>query len=492
MSFTNNISSTVTIAGTNTFTSLTLRCQSGILGFLITANQTVSGTLTCINGGSSATQRVLIYSDTVGTARTISAGTTSLTDVDFRDITAAGTATWSGTRVGNAGGNTGITFTAARTLFWNNVTSGTAYNATNVWATTVGGTVLPNNYALPQDTITFSNTGTTNGMSIGAPTGGGGLIATFYQYSPAGITGSSLTNTITFPSTNFNTCVFTTATAVTLTSPTFFSRATQTLTGVSYSGTITLNSINSSTFQLGSAFTTSGVGITLAVGTFNLNGFNYTNSTSGAFSNTGGSITLGASTMSVWTFTMSGTGGRTLSWGTGNITCTATSGTIFNNTSTGITFSGTPKVILSNNTASASVSCALGSTYSYDTVTLSGTAATQTFSFTSAATVTTLNTTKTNAFTIRLSAGNTFTVTNFSITGTVGNVVTLNSTSTGTQATLAKAGGGTVTLNYMSIRDSNASPASTWTALNSTDVSNNTNWNFGGGFGANSNYFLLF
>ena len=72
-------------------------------------------------------------------------------------------------------------------------------------------------------------------------------------------------------------------------------------------------------------------------------------------------------------------------------------------------------------------------------------------------------------------AGTTTTLTALAISGTVGAVSTMQSSSAGTQYTLTKPSG-TVTLNYMSITDSNATGGATWTALNSTFVSNVTGW----------------
>jgi hypothetical protein len=58
------------------------------------------------------------------------------------------------------------------------------------------------------------------------------------------------------------------------------------------------------------------------------------------------------------------------------------------------------------------------------------------------------------------------------------NLNTLQSTTSGTQFTLSKASG-TVSRDYLSIKDSNATGGATWDAgANSTNVSNNTGWIF--------------
>jgi hypothetical protein len=84
----------------------------------------------------------------------------------------------------------------------------------------------------------------------------------------------------------------------------------------------------------------------------------------------------------------------------------------------------------------------------------------------------------TQPITIDFAAGSTQTVTNFNVSGTAGNLVTLQSTTPGTQFTLSKASG-TVSRNYLSIKDSAATGGAAWYAgANSTNVSNNTGWTF--------------
>lgn len=72
------------------------------------------------------------------------------------------------------------------------------------------------------------------------------------------------------------------------------------------------------------------------------------------------------------------------------------------------------------------------------------------------------------------------TVNNFNVSGTSGNLVTIASTSTGTQATLSKSSG-TVSVSYCSITDSNATGGATWqayTANGNVNGGNNTGWSF--------------
>jgi hypothetical protein len=82
-----------------------------------------------------------------------------------------------------------------------------------------------------------------------------------------------------------------------------------------------------------------------------------------------------------------------------------------------------------------------------------------------------------------------FTVDNFNVSGTAGNLVTFNSNVVGTARTINQASG-TVNSQYLYIQDSDADGGAVWNALNSTDAGNNTGWNF---LTTNSgNFFMMF
>lgn len=82
-----------------------------------------------------------------------------------------------------------------------------------------------------------------------------------------------------------------------------------------------------------------------------------------------------------------------------------------------------------------------------------------------------------NPVTISFPASLTTTITNFYVSGTSGNLVSLISSSSGTKFNISKASG-TVNSIYLSVKDSNATGGATWNAYNSTNVSNNAGWNF--------------
>jgi len=75
----------------------------------------------------------------------------------------------------------------------------------------------------------------------------------------------------------------------------------------------------------------------------------------------------------------------------------------------------------------------------------------------------------TAAHSILFTHGTTTTVTTFTVTGSAGNLITINSDTTATHS-LVKSGGGVISCDYLSIQHSVATPGSTWYAgLNSTN-----------------------
>lgn len=159
------------IVGANTFNNLTFStiASAGTNSIQIFANQIINGTLTA--NGSSGNRRMFFNTTRpVGTTRTLTcASIAAMTDVDFRDITIAGAhGTLSGTRLGDCGGNSNITFVAGKTVYWN-LAAGGNWNGT-AWATTSGGSVSTANYPLPQDTAIIENTGLNTSATIAIST----------------------------------------------------------------------------------------------------------------------------------------------------------------------------------------------------------------------------------------------------------------------------------------------------------------------------------
>jgi hypothetical protein len=140
------------LSGANSFTNLTLLSNASKTGAItVLANQTVTGTFKYL--GNSATNRLLIQSDVVGTPRTITAAATDAASdfCDFRDITGAGAAAPfnRGTSIGNCLGNSGITFTAPATQTATGTASFTW--STHAWSGS------PSRVPLPQDDVVIPN-----------------------------------------------------------------------------------------------------------------------------------------------------------------------------------------------------------------------------------------------------------------------------------------------------------------------------------------------
>jgi hypothetical protein len=169
VSFTSAAAGTTTITGANTFNDLTFtsRSATGLRIVSLGDNQTVSGTLT-FGTANTAIRRILVASNTIGTQRTITLNGTlaTLADVDFRNISAAGTVStpWTGTRLGNALGNANITFVAGKNCF----RVGTGNWSATQWSLTSGGSLDVNNFPLVQDTMVFDTNTVTGTHTIDA------------------------------------------------------------------------------------------------------------------------------------------------------------------------------------------------------------------------------------------------------------------------------------------------------------------------------------
>ena len=250
----------------------------------------------------------------------------------------------------------------------------------------------------------------------------------------------------------------------------FQSINTQTIT----SNGITLNQpitkTGSGTLILEDAFT-SNSSITLTLGTFTANNKNVTAT---VFNSTNSNV-------------------RTLNMGSGTWTLTA-SGTPWNaQTSTNFTLNaGSSTILFSNDTTTARTFQTGGLTY--NNIIIGGNTSTSTFNIIGNGSFNTISSTKTVAHTVRFQAGQTFNFENWTISGSLGNIVSLTSTST-TPFALNKTGGGIIGgIDYLAIQYSQASPENTWYAgANSTNITQNTGWIFSNApiTENNNNFFLL-
>lgn len=455
------------IQGANTFNNLSFtgKTSSGVALVYFYANQTINGTLT-LSAGTDATMRQFVQSSVFGTARTLTCAAFSATDADFQDITIAGAAApASGTRLGDCKGNTGITFPAAKTVYFSR-TGSASWGATS-WAFTNGGASDATAFPLAQDTAVFPST---------TYPASGSAVTVNANYNIGTIDMSARTsNTMTLATGSTTPTIYgnwINGTGTTLTGTgqiTFSGRGAQSITsaGITFTQPLNINS-PSGTVTLQDALTTSRAvagAFTLTNGTLDLNG-----------------KTLTLSATATATF-LTAVGTKNLTFNGGTLVIAASGTTAFNNTApTGFTTTaGTGTGAISMTSASAKTFKSGSSVFNCNlnqggagalTITGSNTFnnITNTYSATGATTIT-------------FTAGTTQTVAAFTAAGASGSLLTLNSDTAGTQATIALTGGGTVTTpDYLNVKDLSFTPFTTngtapykWYAgANSTNSGNNS------------------
>jgi hypothetical protein len=449
-----------TLSGANTFNNLTIgnATSTGCIIFNFGSNQTITGTLTTTSA-TSAIRRILLTSNVVGTNRIITAAAVNLSNTDFKNITGAGAASWTGTSIGDATGNSGITFTAPKTVYWNLAGAQDWYSTG--WATSSGGTPAAANFPLPQDTAVFDNTGSVTGT----------ITLSISNYSYPTIDMSARTSAMTLATSITTVYLYGswlngTGTTLTGTGSIIFSAQglTKSITsnGVAFTQSITLNA-PSGTVQLVDNFTSSR-GFLLANGTFNATSNNVTVS----------SVILAAGTKSL----IMGTGTWTLT-GTGVVWELSTD-------NAGLTFSGASAPIILSSNSVASRTFEAGGSYTYNKLTIGGNTTVSTVIINNSnfnPSFTEIASTKTVAHTISFGNTGTTTIGTWSVTGTAGNVVTVNSSIGGTQRSLAITNK-MFNVDYLSVQDIlsvNTTPVTFWAGANSINNGRNRGIAFASG-----------
>jgi hypothetical protein len=410
---------------------------AGFIRFMVLYGNVTTSTFTITGTGAN---QIGVRSDTFGTQRTITAATVSITNGNFLDIIGAGAGSWTGTRVGDMGNNSGITFTTAATQTY--IPSGGADN----WS---DATRWTSRVPLPQDNVLIT------GAFVGSLTtdcavfckdlnftGSSGL--TFFQSGQWVICGSITLN-------NANAISF---------------GGAQIYVYGHRSGTITYTSAgndmysqfyvycHNSTFQFAddSAFTFNTFGV--SYGTIDFNNKALTFKYFAAQGQSGAPITVNLTSsfitiLAQWN--VSYYGSETLNAGTS---------TIYFST----TVNGTRSFELAGKT--------------YYKVWFSAASGTTNIQNMASGTITNLVMDSSN--TIVLQAGSTMNIVNASISGTAGNLNSIISSSSGTQATISKTSG-IIVADYLSIKDSTTTGgASFYAGTHSTNVSGNSGWIFTG------------
>ena len=432
VSFTNTGLTDITLNGSNTFNNLTITARSAttpsVMQVSIFGDQTINGTFT-ISASGNALVRTFLRSSAIGTTRTLTcAAVSSLRDIDFRDITIAGAAApISGTRFGNCQGTSGITFSAAKTVFFRS-TGAANWGATGSWSATSGGTADVTQFPLAQDTAIFP----------AATYPASGIVVTMNVGYNVGTIDMSLrtTNTMTFALGTRDLQIYgdlKTGTGITYTGTssanllTFCGRNTQTITSATKTipRSISIDSPGG-TVRLLDALTLSDTNSSTVVnGTWDLNGYPTTLQSNISVTGTATrGITFGGATLKIG-------GGVT---GTSTIVWDATN-------STNLTLDGTGTISIATGGGAAGKTFAGGGYQNYPTVFLSDsdvlfagftiTGSNKFFALTN-------NTLNSNPATgVKFAGGTVNEFTDFSLNSGGGTYIPLKSTNT-TQATLRK------------------------------------------------------
>jgi hypothetical protein len=377
--------------------------------------------------------RHFLQSNTIGTTRTLTCAAFSGTDADFRDITIAGAAApVSGTRLGDCKGNSGITFPAAKTVWWGVTTNGDWGATSATWSATNGGATSHANFPLAQDTAIFP----------AAYPNGGGSVTVNSAYNIGSVNMSDRTsNTLIFSTGSQTPAIYgnwINGTGTTLSGTgylNFSGRGSQTITsaGRTFTQPFSIDTPGGSV-TLQDAFETSrniGGAVDVVRGTFNANTYNVT--ISGANSS----------------FASSYSNVRTVALGSGTLLIAGTSGFVATN-STNLTVTGTGTISL---TSASAKTFAGGGIQTYPTLNQGGTGA-----LTVSGSNKFAGLTNTAIGRIQFTGGTTNQFTSFTLNGVLGNLLQLGSTNT-TQAILQK-------------------PTAWQMGLLSTDAGNNTGLNF--------------
>ncbi len=429
---------------------------------LIANGNTLTVTNSIVFAGNSSANRLLVTSSTLGASGAISYSSASVAgwqNVDFQDISFSASVDASAITggSGDCGGNTNLTATTADDWYWNG--SGTRnfsdytywYTATNGGGSQMASTRPP----LPQDNCYIdanSIDGTTRiDMDLSRPcknldfTGAGALTFDIDNNMVTFFGSVTLVSNVTLTVSN-NSSIYTV----------FSGRGSYTITSAGKSwGQIRISAYGG-TYTLQDAFQTTGSNSVfyLLNGTFNPNNYN----------------------VSVGGFYISGGSTRAYQGGTETLTTAGVTTAFYAQTITNLTWTA-PAVIHATN-ASASITTMNLNTLTFNELRFTP-GGTGKVLFSGAFTFSGITLSSEGTKNIRFTKNTTYTITGDKfIDGNGANVVTIDTDTAGTPFTLSKASG-TVSADYLSLKDSTATGGATFYAgSHSTDVSGNTGWTF--------------
>ena len=396
----------------------------------------------------------------------------------YRWVGAAGT--WNTVNTANwAVTSTYITASCSGTTL--TVTSGTPSIGQTIWQTSTGtslGTVTAGSGSTWTVSIggTYASQSMLRGTAATTPPTTADNV-TFDNNGPYTVTMTGALTCANFSTNTTNGVTLAAGTSPTLTcaGTSFFSLRSNTTW--SMGGTITFtgsNNITTNGVTVDSSITINGSGITITLGTA------VTLGSSRTLTLTNGTLNLVGRTLTVGTRFTTATGTKNLTFNGGTLVCPNANTTSFSNAAPTnfTTTAGTGTGTISMTAATAKTFAGGGSTFNC-TLNQGGLGA---LTITGANTFTNITNTVQPA-SVLFTAGTTSTFTDFNLSGTVGNLITIASVTAATH-TLSKASG-TVSSNYLSITNSIATGGATWNAgANSTNGGGNTGWIFGGPTGS--------
>lgn len=448
---------TSTLASSFTCATLTLTGDDSKTSvFSFTGNPTVTGVLTIT--GNSDINRAFVRSSVVGTPRTITAGTVTVTKTDFQDITGAGAGSWNLASVsggsGDCGGNSGITFTSSATQYYQTAVTSSWSDSTKWFLATNGGGGA-GRVPLPQDDAVFdANSVATTGKTISTDMPRLGRNITFANVANTptisfsntlSIFGSLTMGTVTISGTSFTT---------TFAGRSIYSITSNTLT---FSSTFIVDAPGG-TYNLGDDFATGATrSFTLTSGTFDASGFNFT---TGSFSSSNSNT-------------------RTLNMGSGTWTLAGTSAIWTTTTQTGLTFNKGASTIKVTDASATTKAFNFGG-LAVNNLWLTGTGSGK-YQFNNDGNFNEFKDDNSVAHTIQFLQGSTITVSSWNVIGHSGAAISIISSSTN-NFTITKSSG-VVISDYLIISDSTATGGAVWYAgTSSTDNGGgNSGWIFNTG-----------
>lgn len=461
----------ITITGANTFHDLEIAPITDWTYVSFPANQIITNLLTIT--GLSAVKRVLILSNLQGTQRTLTAATVALTNCDFLDIVGAGDGSpFTGTSIGDAGNNSGITFTAAVTRYW--VGNGGNWTDTAHWDAHSGG-AGGDSVPICHDTVifdasSFSSASQTVTMSHDHPYLGKTIDFSAVDSSPTINFGDLIDNSEPL----FICGSLTLASGITITGTSsgvigyfrFVCRGAFNLTsnGFNFDDNIWIDCGQ-------------GVGTLTLQDNFSMSSDCYLFMDSGTLDANDKNMTIG-SLVSPYSYTTT----SILNMGNGTITIIGANGdynTIEIDTDTYLTVNGEGSTLVISVGDTSARTIEVNGNVTFNDVTISGASTgIVTLSPSSGDIITIDAFTITNApKTVKITAGRTITTTTFTANGSSGNLITLRSTSTSTSCFL---NADVTSISYVDVQRNTAGGAAIPfdDTLGGVDSGNNVNWLF--------------